>query len=834
MKLFKLELHNFRQYQHQEIYFPQNGLIGVLGLNGAGKSTLFNAIGWCLYGKIKGVTNAMIKNQSASKKEKCYVEMDFEYQGNFYRIHRDLVSSKTYAQINGVTRAIGTTNLNSFVENDLFKMDHKAFTVCYYAQQDDFDALAKLNPGPRVATMSKLLQIDTIDTAAENKRREKRQLESEVVEMKKHLKDEEALQEQSFVHMNKIKELKSFIKETEALISLLDNQYKNLLIAKEDKEKDYRKHEQLLNEKDGIQKNIDSVRKLSLEPNEARLTKLKKAQERYDVIEKYKAKYQQLTAQKEVMINARTDYREKVSLEKEISSLKLDVNKYLTEYNQIKEELASYEGLEEKSAILNDTIKQLQQEVLTLRENYKEHQERLKNLVERLSELKEEKERFDKLGSDTPCPTCLRPLGEHYGDTLEHIKEKAIPFLSQKKELEIKLEEIKTSGNEKSKELSEQQKMSEELQVSLRKKSSLSERYKNIEKELNVRKKQYENLKQKYELVKDVQFDEALFENISNELTKITPIYEEVIRIENSLDEIPEIEKLVNTVKNDISLKEENIINISHSLSELNFDVKLYEQLKSDIEEVRTSLDSKNNAKSKAEADIIVEKSQIDIINEKLKEQEKAKLEINEKQKRMVLLDKLNEAYKQYKIDILSKLAPTLAEMMSEDIDSITQGKYHQIELDDEYNIFIYRDGVKNPLSFYSGGEQKLAALCLRLAISNLLTEQTGQADIEMLAMDEVFGSMDNERQDQMIDMLRNLNEMYSQILIVTHSESVKEMFDYVLEIKQDKYKNSISSWVTPWDEEEVRTVVSSYDSGDVEETSDEEEEEMGEVLEEV
>jgi len=71
---------------------------------------------------------------------------------------------------------------------------------------------------------------------------------------------------------------------------------------------------------------------------------------------------------------------------------------------------------------------------------------------------------------------------------------------------------------------------------------------------------------------------------------------------------------------------------------------------------------------------------------------------------------------------------------------------------------------------------------------------------------------MDNDRQDSIIEMLRNLNETFPQILIVAHNEHVKELFDYVLEIKQDKDGFSTFQWNMDWDEDEVREIAEEFD----------------------
>jgi DNA repair exonuclease SbcCD ATPase subunit len=51
----KLYLTNFRRYDSVAFEF-NDGITKITGESGAGKSTIFEAICWCLYGKVTDVT----------------------------------------------------------------------------------------------------------------------------------------------------------------------------------------------------------------------------------------------------------------------------------------------------------------------------------------------------------------------------------------------------------------------------------------------------------------------------------------------------------------------------------------------------------------------------------------------------------------------------------------------------------------------------------------------------------------------------------------------------------------------------------------------------------
>lgn len=814
MRLYKMVLHNFRQYGKNEVIkFPQDGLIGVLGKNGAGKSTLFNAIGWCLYGKIKDVNKDSIINDGADKKEECFVELFFELQGVKYHVKRDIKRTNEcfLKTADGSPYAMGASNLTSYIEENLFKMDYNAFCSCYYAEQDDFDNLVKLTPAKRVQTVSKLLRIDDIDKASDNTRKKFRGLKVEVDEARKYLRNEDDLANEIKRLNAEIKSLTSIITKNGKDLGQLDGDYKNLLVEKANGEVAFLKHRELTSDLINTKEKMDTLIKRSLQPNEGEYAKLIELKKRYDAIEKYKKVYHVLKQQKEEMGNLRSDYREKVSIQKNIALMQSEIEKYTTEYTMATEELNQYANSENTLADQENQLTTLQNELEELKTAQQEITFIFNAKRSKITELKEMRDKFVELGTDSPCPTCDRPLGEHYEDKLEHIKQEVQAIVTEATEVQEKGNALGASLAEKNPHLVSLKTAITETRKLISKKTTLHDRVSFVHKELNARQEQLATLTESMTKFEQVDFDEEKFSTISAQLEKATSLYEEILKIENLITRIPDMEATIEEVKAEI----ENLAAFAKKTEEakttLKFDEEAYAQLDAKIRQLNSLIQTKKDEKVQNEFSVKNLEKDIEVISEKIAENKKMLSVIEEKEADMVLLGKLDTAFKQYKSDILSKLAPTLSDIMSDDIEIMTNGKYNQVELDDEYNIYVYRNGVKHPLSFYSGGEKKLAALCQRLAISGLLVSQTGQASFDMLAMDEVFGSMDNERQDNVVDMLRNLNIKFPQILIVTHSEYVKELFDYVIEIKQDEKGNSTFHWVTDWEVAEVDDLLSEF-----------------------
>lgn len=127
---------------------------------------------------------------------------------------------------------------------------------------------------------------------------------------------------------------------------------------------------------------------------------------------------------------------------------------------------------------------------------------------------------------------------------------------------------------------------------------------------------------------------------------------------------------------------------------------------------------------------------------------------------------------------------PTLEKETASFLARLTDGRYTDVRLDDKGALEIYDDGGPRPLRRFSGGEQDLANLCLRLALSRTLAERQ-TADPRLIILDEVFGSQDVDRRQLLLEHLRELERVFSQVFIVSHFDDVADACDVQVEVRR-------------------------------------------------
>ncbi len=147
------------------------------------------------------------------------------------------------------------------------------------------------------------------------------------------------------------------------------------------------------------------------------------------------------------------------------------------------------------------------------------------------------------------------------------------------------------------------------------------------------------------------------------------------------------------------------------------------------------------------------------------------------------LHEELDDAWGDLRTELNAQLRPELSDLASAFLADLTDGRYHELELDEQYRLLVMAEGEPRPV--ISGGEEDVANLALRLAISQMVAERAGQP-LSLLVLDEIFGSLDEHRRQQVVALLRRLADRFPQVVLITHIESVRDTVDRVLRVAID------------------------------------------------
>ncbi|MFQ6031317.1 MAG: SbcC/MukB-like Walker B domain-containing protein [Candidatus Zixiibacteriota bacterium] len=149
-------------------------------------------------------------------------------------------------------------------------------------------------------------------------------------------------------------------------------------------------------------------------------------------------------------------------------------------------------------------------------------------------------------------------------------------------------------------------------------------------------------------------------------------------------------------------------------------------------------------------------------------------------------MEKLDLLFSDFRVSLIGRIRPTLSRYAKDLFLELCENRYEDLELDENYEIYIYDQGEKFSIDRFSGGETDLANLCLRIAISLLISESSG-VDFSFIILDEIFGSQDALRKENILSALAKLKNRFRQIFLITHIDDIKDSVENLVYVTENE-----------------------------------------------
>jgi exonuclease SbcC len=246
------------------------------------------------------------------------------------------------------------------------------------------------------------------------------------------------------------------------------------------------------------------------------------------------------------------------------------------------------------------------------------------------------------------------------------------------------------------------------------------------------------------------------------------------------------LEKKIGELETKSSQLQQSITEFSTQLQQLSFDNSVYQKKEIEVEQKRNSLHLKELELKDLRFSQTTIQQDIRQIEEKIKENQLFQKQIVELEGQRKYLEKLDLIMSEFKLHLIGRIRPALSALTKSLMSEMTEGKYSELEVDQDYEIFIYDNGSKFGLERFSGGEKDLANLCLRLAISLLISQSAG-TDFSFIVLDEIFGSQDQQRKENILKALGNLRNRFRQIILITHIDDIKDQVESLINVVENQ-----------------------------------------------
>lgn len=787
MRINRLRLTNFRQHAKTELHFG-TGLTGIIGPNGAGKTTILEAIAWALYGNpaIRGNRDS-IRFMGAGARAPVEVELEFDLGPHRYRVVRGLTSAEVYLDGADTPIANSISAATELLQRRL-GMSLSEFFHTYFTGQKELSVMAAMTPARRGQFLSRVLGYEKLRIAQDLTREKRNRVRASIDGMQRGMPDPEVV-------LRSLAEAASRKEEAEARAHQAAHRgavrHREMMAIEPRWEMVQRQREQsaqlltqitVAEEKEAaLHRDAERVER-ELEAVGAARSQLAALREAVEPLFALNVELQALNTL------YREEGRRKTLVEAEAALLE-EIARLTERHSRIErapalEEEATLE-LEKKRSELEDAQGLLEARRTEWVRDRQEAQTKRESLRQQYSELKHQRDRVVALGEDGECPTCSRPLGGSLHTVVEHLDEM--------------IETVNVDGSYYKARVEQLEQMPEDVHQLDEKRRALMQEVGTLERRLAKVQLAVQELgsivrdiaaKQQrlVQMQRDISrippgYDPVRHAEVIAEVDRLTPMEADAARFQAMLEREPQLKLERTRIAHEVMRVQSTLGTLRTRRAQISFTEKEFNDLKADYERVRQELQESKVAAARAQEQVTSTTAALAAAQQAAEDLKRKVAELDTLQGDRRLHDELDRAFSDLRTDLNYQLRPELSELASAFLSELTDARYTEMELDDQYNIVILEDGIPKPV--LSGGEEDLANLVLRLAISQMIAERAGQS-FSLLILDEVFGSLDEARRFNVVELLRGLQDRFEQVILITHIEPVREGLDRVITVSYD------------------------------------------------
>ncbi len=822
MILKSLRLKNIRSYSEEVLNFP-TGSILLAGDIGAGKSSILHAVEFALFGTRRDLSGDALLRKGEHQGE---AELTFLLGEKEISIKRTLKKTKDgvaqgtgYIIIDGVRQDLTTTELKAkmlallgYPAELLTRSKALIYRYTVYTPQEEMKQILFDNADNRIDTLRKVFGIDKYKKIIENAqiytkrlRDERRRLEGSVEDLPM-----------------KEKALAVRREETERLRQELSKRTARLMITQEkraEQQKETEKKEQMLKELLELKKKNELL--------DAKLKEIIRQRARnIDEISITAEKIKRTESAMEEMAFAERQYPEVDSVEKALEEKEkalrdveakktrlLETKRHLIQKieeteRRIEEKNKGAYLLEEKKKMISEFLETLKEKDL-LREGIEDSEKAVKELEQKLTELRTKKEASqslkEKILALDRCPTCMQTV------TAEH-KEKISTAENEKiRQYSVQLEALRRKRDEFIQRLEEYRKKNDELIETERKIAQIKTELTNLEevnREIEKLKKITDLLnKEKIGLFRALEeTDDAVIDQLRNEVEENKRLLHDIHKYKIQLQKYLSYKQLIE--EKEARLRALTLTN--NELKERVKDINLEKiKISEDLERMKTAENEYRIAKEELDEKLKEERQAEIAVEGKKKELEGMerlvevlRTDVEEKKKnlqRIRSISSINEWLDKLFINLMNtmerhvmiKIHQQFNELFSQWFGLLIDDDTLNVRLDDSFCPVVVQNGYETYVEHLSGGEKTAIALAYRLALNKVVNDIVDTIKTkDLIILDEPTDGFSSEQLDKVREVLEQLN--MKQIIIVSHEQKIESFVNNVIRVNKNDHLSRI------------------------------------------
>ncbi len=836
----KLQLSGFLSYRDPvEVDFTSFDLACISGANGSGKSSMLDAITWVLFGQARTRDDAVINLQS----ETAEVSFIFQYENNQYRVTRSKTSGKTTVlefHIRGANdrwkplteRTMRGTEARI---NEILRLDYETFVNASFFLQGKADQFTQQRPADRKRILGSILGLEIWEEYRKAAVAQRKLLENQIAELDGRLQEinnELAEEDQRRMHLEEAEE------KVEAYSSALSAQ---TALLQEMKQKSARLDERRQQVKT-LSEQVERIR----EELEALMAKRDQRQEEKSSFadlmnrgEDIEALYQSLKEARDSLAQWDETASRFHEHEKRRREPQTEINTARTrleaERDGLLEQAKEIDAFEQKIEELDEKLKTLESETAQLNKALKERDE----LEQKRQQVKQEhakaeaenpllkgemdalKNRIEQLESTEGalCPLCGQPLsqedrarliaelnveGKQKADQYRANRDLLKSVSEQVDELNAAVAEFGEVDNNLRETTRRLDQTTSQIQVIQDERKRWEEegtpKLEAIETTLEEGNYALEARKTLAEIDKELKgigYDAARHDEIRKSVKDLQPAEEEHRLLENARAALAPLEREIKGIEEQIGKIQETLTKQEDEYQQAAVQLAAEESEAPDVITAEREMLDLQEQVNRAREELGAAQQHLKVIEKKKVQKKELEAEREEISNRVVEYKVLERAFSKNGVPamLIEQSLPQIETKANEILEKLSGGNMHisfvtqqeykdskRDDLRETLDIQISDSSGARDYEMYSGGEAFRINFAIRLSLSEILAQRAG-ARLQMLVVDEGFGSQDEIGRQRLIEAINTIKPDFEKILVITHIEELKEAFPTRLEV---------------------------------------------------
>jgi DNA repair protein SbcC/Rad50 len=786
MQINRIKLVNFRQHENTEIEFGA-GLTGIVGPNGAGKTTILEAIAWAMYGMPAARGNReTLRRRGAPPRARVEVEVDFTLGAHHYRILRSLNQAELYQDGDPVAIANSIGAVTERVTR-ILGMTRDEFFNTYFTGQKELAVMAAMSAPERAQFLSRVLGYERLRAAQERLKERRSVLRARLDALRAGLPD-----------LAELDEAQSRAEERLASARDTETSANNRSQAAERRVAEIRPRWEQLQQLRETALALET--ELRVANHEATAAAQRTARLEQEAVELDAARLQldelgrqlvplstlreeakQLERQAE-SDTARRGYRAQLEeVQSHLTSIEERVSRIPA---QAEIDAAAEQVNRHRASLTAATIEAEEQRTLWVRDAQDAKTKR-QGLLDQFQDLKEQRQRIVKAGPDGVCPTCTRPLGAEFAKVLEL--------------LDRQIEEVRSNGNFYKQRIEQLQQEPAALTDIEHRRLELDHQLSHATAELgrlnaqaheaSLLREEQNRLVLRVDELQGVlgqlpgSYDHDRHQVVLRETRALEPLALQAERFRAIVERTGEVAAELDAARSVGQEIAARIADLKGRVVALDYSEDVFHEFREAETAAERDRREAELALVRARAESAAAQAAVEEVARRREDRAQRERAAAETATELALHQELDRALTDLRTELNATLRPDLSDLASSFIRDLTNGRYTELELDEDYAATLLDDG--DPKAVISGGEEDIANLALRLAISQMIADRAGQP-LSLLILDEIFGSLDEDRRSAVVDLLRSLADRFPQVILITHIDSVREGFDRVVRVGLD------------------------------------------------